>query len=193
MIKENLFKFWNFLKEDSWQSMVVFLLIAIIFIRFLFFPALSFVTGTSLPLVIVESCSMYHSQKGFEQIFEKPFYGEKGISIEDTVDWDFQNGLNKGDVIFVVRAKNLEVGDVVIFEGGERYPIIHRLVRNSEPYQTMGDNNYGQLKPPRSLTDETNISEDQLVGKAVFRVPYLGWIKLIFFEFSRPESQRGFC
>ena len=136
---------------------------------------------------------MYHQEKGFEKIFQNPIYQDMGISIEDTKNWDFQNGLNKGDVIFVVRPKNLEIGDVVIFEGGQQHPIIHRLIKDTEPYQTIGDNNQGQLKPPRDITDETNISQDQLIGKAVFRIPYLGWIKLILFEFARPESQRGLC
>ena len=45
-------------------------------------------------------------------------------------------------------------------------------------FQTKGDNNpqsYPQLQ-------ETEISEDKLVGKAVFRVPLLGWVKIIFTE-----------
>ena len=59
-VKESLKKFWAFLQEDSWQSWVVSLILIIIIIKFVFFPLLSFVTGTTLPLVVVESCSMYH-------------------------------------------------------------------------------------------------------------------------------------
>src|SRR3989344_3625023 len=54
-------KIWNFLwKEDSFLSWITFLLVVFIFIKFIFFPSISFIAGTSLPIVIVESCSMYH-------------------------------------------------------------------------------------------------------------------------------------
>ena len=55
-------RMWHFLKEDTWQSLGVFLLLALLFIKFIFFPTLAFITGTQLPLVIVESCSMYHDK-----------------------------------------------------------------------------------------------------------------------------------
>jgi len=52
----------------------------------------------------------------------------------------------------------------------------------------MGDNNNGQL------SIEKEINQEQLVGKAFFRItPSLGWGKLIFYESVRPESERGFC
>ena len=31
-------------------------------------------------------------------------------------------------------------------------------------------------------TDETHITEDQIIGKAIFRIPLLGWVKIIFEE-----------
>ncbi len=183
-------KVWVFLQEDSWPSFIVTLGIAFIVIKFVFFPGLSFLTGTSLPLVIVESCSMYHHEDGMARTFESSVYGDYGIGIGDSVDWDFQNGFSKGDVIFVVGAKDLEVGDVIIFEGGARYPLIHRVVGDGETYATKGDN---YVTNSRQLPSEKNISEDQLIGKALFRVPAIGWAKLIFFEMGRPSSQRGFC
>ena len=63
-------KFWNFLQEDSWPSFFATLVIAFVVIKFVFFPGLSFLTGSSLPLVIVESCSMYHHEDGMEKSFE---------------------------------------------------------------------------------------------------------------------------
>jgi len=181
---------WDFLQEDSWPSFVVTLFLALIVIKFIFFPGLSFLTGTSLPLVIVESCSMYHHEDGFEKSFESDIYGDYGISLMDTANWVFQNGFTKGDVIFVVGADNIEVGDVVIFQGGEKYPIIHRVVDADEPYATKGDNyktNY------RQLSGEKSISDEQLIGKALFRIPMIGWAKLIFFEVSKVPSRRGLC
>jgi len=186
-IKQNIKKFWKFMKEDSLKSLIVFFIIAIIFIKFILFPGLSFLTGTSLPLVIVESCSMYHQENGFGKIFQKDIYQQNGIEIEETKNWDFKNGLNKGDVIFVMRAKEPKIGDVIIFNGGASHPIIHRIIDETEPYGTFGDNNPGQL------TTEKSISKNQLTGKAIFKIPYIGWIKLIFFEHTRRAEQRGLC
>ncbi len=183
-------KFWAFLHEDSWSSFVATLIIAFILIKFVFFPGLSLLTGTSLPLVIVESCSMYHHEDGFEKTFESDVYENYGISLGETGNWIFQNGFSKGDVIFVVGAKNIEVGDVIIFNGGATHPLIHRVVEVDETYATKGDNyrtNYNQL------SSEKKISEDQLIGKALFKIPYIGWAKLIFFEAGRTSSQRGLC
>ena len=59
----NILKFWNFLKQDNWKSWIVSIILMIVAIKFFIFPILSLITGTSLPLVIVESCSMYHSSE----------------------------------------------------------------------------------------------------------------------------------
>lgn len=181
---------WDFLQEDSWSSFVVTLVLAFVIIKFVFFPGLSFLTGTSLPLVIVESCSMYHHEDGFEKTFESSVYADYGLGLEDTVDWDFQNGFSKGDVIFVVGADNVEIGDVIIFNGGARYPMIHRVVGVGETYATKGDN---YKTNSLQLASEKSIPEDELVGKALFRIPAVGWAKLIFFEFGRSSRDRGFC
>jgi len=183
-------KIWTFLHEDSWASLIVTLILAFVVIKFVFFPGLSFVTGTSLPLVIVESCSMYHHEAGFERTFESDVYGEYGVSILDTGNWIFQNGFSKGDVIFVVGAGDIEVGDVIIFEGGATYPLIHRVVGVGDNFATKGDN---YKTNSNQLNSEKNISEEQIIGRALFRVPFVGWAKLIFFEIGRVQSQRGLC
>lgn len=187
-IKERLGKFWKFLKEDSWPSFLVSLVLALIIIKFVFFPLLSLITGTGLPLVIVESCSMYHSME-LDQIMANRIYQDYGLDINDTKDWIFRNGFTKGDIIVVVGAKNVKVGDVIIFVAGQTNPIIHRVVNIDSfgKYTTKGDNNLGLL------SYEKSISSEQVVGKAVLKVPFLGWVKLIFFDWMKPENQRGFC
>jgi len=183
-------RFWKFLQEDSWTSFAVTLILAFIIIKFVFFPGLSLITGTSLPLVIVESCSMYHHEDGFENTFESDVYEDYGIFINNTGNWIFQNGFNKGDVIFVVGAKNVEVGDVIIFNGGAQHPLIHRVVEADGGYSTKGDNYKTNTK---QLSSEKDISEDQVIGKALFKVPFIGWAKLIFFEGGRSPRERGLC
>ena len=55
-------------------------------------------------------------------------------------------------------------------------------------FSTVGDNNNGQLN------FEKDISEDRIIGKAVFKIlPYVGWVKLIFFEGSKSSSEKGLC
>ncbi|NPE26903.1 hypothetical protein HNV12_02780 [Methanococcoides sp. SA1] len=183
-------RFWDFLNEDSWPSLGFTLVLAFLVIKFVFFPGLEFLTGSSLPLVIVESCSMYHHEDGFERTFESSVYSDYDLSLADTETWDFQDGFSKGDIIFVVGAGVPEIGDVIIFNGGARYPLIHRVVDAEAPYATKGDN---YLTNARQLPSEVSINEDDVIGKALFRVRGLGWVKLIFFEMGRPSGQRGFC
>jgi len=133
--------FWKFLKKDSWASFAVTLLLAFVIIKFVFFPGLSFLTGSSLPLVIVESCSMYHHEDGMAKSFESSVYEDYGLELLDSLSWDFQNGFAKGDVIFVVGADDVEVGDVIIFNENVQYPLIHRVVSVEDGvYSTKGDN-----------------------------------------------------
>lgn len=161
---------------------------------------LRLVTGTALPLAIVESCSMYHEGNlvsNFNSWFDDHTgkYFPYKIGEKEFQNFIFKNGFNKGDILFIIKAKpeKLEVGDVIIFEANRNNPVIHRIIEikgnNDEKlFSTLGDNNPGQID------FEKEISEDKLVGKAVFKIaPYAGWIKLIFYEHLRPEPERGFC
>jgi hypothetical protein len=191
--KDYFKRFIDFLKEDSWKSLIVTLILAFLFIKLIFFPVLSFITGTTLPLVIVESCSMYHSES-LQEITTNFQYKLKEVNLEEINNWPFQNGINKGDIIFVLGAKNLKVGDVLIFANKDNAnPIIHRIIQirendgNINYITTKGDNN------PDLLEIEEKILPENFIGKASFRIPYLGWIKLIFYEWTRVPSQRGLC
>jgi hypothetical protein len=185
-LKSSFKEIWKFLKSDSWLALFANLIIAFVIIKFVFFPLLSFFSGTSLPLVIVESCSMYHSEN-LQGILSNSIYSEHNITFTDTGNWNFKNGINKGDIIFAVSPKDLKIGDVIIFNAGATNPIIHRVIQNSQTVTTKGDHNSGLLEI------EKNVNKNQIVGKAVFRVPYLGWIKLIFFDFFKDPNERGFC
>jgi len=189
-IKESIKKFWDFMNEDSWESTIVFLILALIFIKFIFMPFLAFVTGTKYNLVIVESCSMHHS-KSLEEILSNDIYRENGIFFENTTNWNFKRGFTKGDIIFSISPKNIQVGDVIIFDSGEknvRYPIIHRIIKiENNTITTKGDNNEGLLPY------EKEIPRERVLAKSVARIPFVGWIKLIFFDWRKPKEQRGFC
>ena len=186
-VKEAVGKAWNYLKKDTWDSWLVSLVLVFIFIKFIFFPLLSLLTGTSLPLVVVESCSMYH-QGDFEDWWFKnsAWYEAVGIQKSDFESYKFRNGLNKGDIIITWGHADYEKGDVIIFSAPTKYPVIHRLITET-PLSTKGDNNQGQLPA------EVDIGKDKIIGKAVFKVPLLGWLKLIFFEPFKSPEQRGLC
>ena len=194
-------KFWFIVwKDDSLKGWLISIIFIFVVIKFIFFPVLSFTTGTSLPLAIVESCSMYHKGNllsNFDNWWEnhESKYSEYIINNLDFKDFIFKNGFNKGDILFIIKAKpeKLEVGDVIIFNPNQKNPIIHRIIEikkenNEYIFSTIGDNNNGQL------SFEKNIEEEQLIGKAVFKIaPYIGWGKLIFYEPFSPESKKGLC
>ncbi len=205
MEKEDWKKFWKKFwwvvwKDESFRGWIISIIFIFIIIKFIFFPVLSLATGTSLPLAIVESCSMYHKGNVFSNYDSwwerhENKYLEFEISNEQFKDFNFRRGFSKGDILFLIKAKpeKLEMGDIIVFDAGRKNPIIHRIIEinqtdNEYIFSTIGDNNNGQLSV------EKEIKQEQLVGKAVFRItPSLGWGKLIFYERLRPESERGFC
>jgi len=199
-VKKFLNKFWFIVwKDDSFKGWLISVIFIFIVIKFIFFPSLSFVTGTQLPLAIVESCSMYHSGNllsNYENWWQnnQAKYFQFRITKEQFDNFIFRKGFNKGDILFIVGTKpeNIEIGDIIIFNSGvHSTPIIHRVIEikkenNQYIFSTMGDNN------PTQISFEKSINENQLVGRAVFKIaPYLGWGKLIFFQLN--QNGNWFC
>ncbi|TKJ17266.1 signal peptidase I [Candidatus Woesearchaeota archaeon B3_Woes] len=101
------------------------------------------------------------------------------ITKESFDDFKFKNGFNKGDIM-VLRGKKpekIEVGNTIVYMSKTApYPIIHRVIRieNSEEeytFITKGDHN---------VREDVPVDEEQLIGNAVLRVPFVGWIKIGF-------------
>ena len=87
----------------------------------------------------------------------------------------------RGDMIIVYGEENLKVGDVVVFDSPDKkYPIIHRVHEVKDGgIITKGDN--------VASTDEGRwgvISFDKIHGKAFLKIPILGWVKILFVEFT---------
>ena len=88
-----------------------------------------------------------------------------------------------------------------MFQTTKQNPLIHRVIKITKQddeyiFTTIGDNNPYSFTKNNNIygIDEINIREDQLVAKAVFRiVPYLGWLKLVFYEPFRSAEERGVC
>src|SRR4030042_1893606 len=135
--KEFFKKFWFLLwKDDSLKGWIFSVVFLFIFIKFILFPTLSLLTGTALPLAIVDSCSMYHKGNLFSE-FDSWWethewkYTPYNISNETFDEFRLENGFNKGDILFMIKAnpEKLKVGDIIIFEAGQKNPIIHRIMK----------------------------------------------------------------
>ncbi|MBS3141657.1 signal peptidase I [Candidatus Woesearchaeota archaeon] len=176
-------KIWNFIwHDDSWLAWFVNLILAFIIVKFIIYPLLGFALATNLPVVAVISGSMEHpgSFNDWWQSQES-WYTQNNISLETFKFFPLKNGFNKGDVIFLTGHGTIEVGDVIVFQGYSNNPIIHRVVKietenNKNFYTTKGDFN----RDSSFDLGEVNIPEERIIGKAVFKVPYLGWIKILF-------------
>ena len=86
--------------------------------------------------------------------------------------------LQKGDLVIVQGANFYTVGDVVVYESPVyRYPIIHRIIEvTDQGVVTKGDNN---------MAADPWITPQSLIhGKAAVRIPLLGWVKVLAYEFS---------
>ncbi len=219
-------KAWKWIwHSNSILSWIVALLLMFIFVKFIFFPGLSLITGSSLPLAGVESSSMEHVATKYCKQFSSynecltysdnyeicgnsfqtkksfnfdNYWGECGnwydtnnITKSEFSDFYFKNGFRKGDIMFVWGRFTPKVGDVIVFKPNKESlapnPIIHRIVKieniNGQIIiSTKGDHNEKQLHLNNNAyrTDETRITQEQVIGKAVFRIPYLGWVKLGF-------------
>jgi len=115
------------------------------------------------------------------------WYEEVEIAKDEFLNFPFKNGFNKGDIMILVGKdiKEIEVGETIVFRSSRKDPIIHRVVKKNEDgeivLQTKGDNNEDSIK--NKALDETNLKEDVIIGKAVIRVPLLGYIKILFVDY----------
>ena len=176
-------KIWNFIWHDnSVWSWLVNVILAFVLVKFVIYPGLGFLLHTTHPVVAVMSSSMEHNGD-FNTWWEEKgrWYEDNNLNIEDIKKWSFKNGFNKGDIMVLkgVKFENIEVGEVVVYNANRAEPIIHRVVKKERDYlQTKGDNNNG-------LIDfEERVEGKQIIGKAVFRLPLLGWVKIGFVNFQ---------
>ncbi|MAG38535.1 signal peptidase I [Candidatus Woesearchaeota archaeon] len=205
-LKKTFFaKAWHFIwHEESLASWIVNIILAFIIIKYLVYPGLGLLFNTSFPVVAVVSPSMEHTSS-FDSWWDsqESFYENFNITKQDFKQFYFKNGFNKGDIIvlFGTDTEKIVVGDVIVYYvRGKQYPIIHRviLVKNNNGdndnkdivFETKGDNNHAQIKSFNF--DETNIPESSYIGKAVFRIPFLGYVKIWFVKLMSFIGLEGF-
>lgn len=203
-------KFWYFLwEDDSVWSWIVNIVLAFVLIKFIIYPGLGLVFGTSHPVVAVVSgsmehkitynernqlnmCGNYYEEKvkvDFDKFWDEcgEFYRKYDINKNEFMEFSMKNGFNTGDIIvlFGKKPEKLKVGDVIVFKANQPDPIIHRIIKtwvdeDGYHFQTKGDHNSDSISDPRVY--EINITEDRIIGRAVLRIPYLGYIKIWFMD-----------
>lgn len=193
-MKQNVLKrAWNYVwhGESTWSLLLSILLVFVI-VRFIVYPAAGFILGTQFPVVAVVSGSMEHQGLNTEQWWsssccrdqactttstQAALYDGYNIIMQDIASYRFPNGFNKGDIMILSNAHDARVGDTLVFFSSRRAePIIHRIIRidNTGSYRTKGDNNC-------AIADfEEYIPQENVVGKAIARIPWLGYIKIWF-------------
>ena len=78
-----------------------------------------------------------------------------------------------------VNPEKIKIGDTIVYMSGKaNYPVIHRIiniksVENKYIFTTKGDHN---------AEKDTPFGGEAMIGKAICRVPLLGWVKIGFVE-----------
>jgi signal peptidase len=93
---------------------------------------------------------------------------------------------HKGDILVLTGSGpgGYEVGDVIVYSvPGRGVPVVHRIVRINPDgsFQTKGDANAGQLE------FEYYIAPENVHGKVLVIVPYLGWVKIGIMQYVLPN------
>jgi hypothetical protein len=159
-------------KKNSWQREILEIIVAFA-AAWLFYQGLSVVTGSAVPIVSVASQSMYHQEfVNFDR-----WWAERAEFYEsDFMKFPVHNGLDKRDMLFVVKS-DIAVGDIIVYNPSPgcfpvQHQIVHRVIKiENGNYITKGDANNVQDRCPVSL--------GQVEGKALFSVPLLGYPRLL--------------
>lgn len=175
------------LLQNSAVKWILAIVTAFLLWHLIIIPLLSLITGSTTPITGVMTNSMEHYVEFDEWwVKHKGPYLEKRITKENFTNFSYVNGLNVGDMIFVVNKKpeDIKVGDILIFNNKADELIIHRVIdkwqenrsywtENKYLFQTKGDNHYMSIK--QYYLDENKIPQDRVRGVAVLRIPYIGY------------------
>lgn len=90
------------------------------------------------------------------------------------VDTGSMDGNRKGSIpaksiIFLVKAREYRVDDVIMFQGSGKTPVTHRIIGIDEDgFITQGDAN--------NAPDQDRVKDSQIYGKVFFKIPYIGYL-----------------
>ena len=170
--RKNMKKVWDIL-NTGWTGIIFYCFLGIL-VAFSVHQASGLILNTELPIVTVSSKSMVPT-------------------------------LNVGDIVIIKGQETYELGDIIVFAGWETEPIIHRAVaignypdvEKLEGWNELTDKYIGEMaygKGKIYITKGDNnlrcdqcagrfpVEEKRVYGKAVGRIPYLGWVKILAVE-----------
>jgi len=82
-----------------------------------------------------------------------------------------------GDLVFIenIEKTSIAEGDIIQYIGADKLSIIHRVIEvknqgSGQCYVTKGDAN--------TEIDPDPVMDDKVLGKAVFKIPFVGWIPI---------------
>lgn len=168
------------MKNKKWLREMLEIVAAFI-AAWVFYQLLALAAHTSTPIVSVASRSMFHDKQFDDWWNQKHAYYESiGIDKGKFSKFAAKNGLDKGDILFIIRSEKLAVGDIIVYHPQPGcFPIdetiVHRIIKiDGSSYTTKGDNNPTQ--------DKCIVQTAQIEGKAVVAVPLLGYPRLALEE-----------
>lgn len=105
------------------------------------------------------------------------YISNSNISKDDFLGFKWSNGFNTGDIMVLrgIEPEKIDVGDVIVYMSKTAsYPIIHRIIN----IQKSGEERTFTTKGDHNSVADAIVSQKQLLGKAIVRIPFLGWIKI---------------
>lgn len=102
-----------------------------------------------------------------------PIPGNYQIKI--VLSGSMEPAIKTGSIVVVKPAKVYEIGDTVTFgeDTREKVPTTHRIV---EMHVVSGESRYITRGDANGGNDGKEITEDEIIGKVLFSIPYLGFI-----------------
>ena len=94
--------------------------------------------------------------------------------------------INVGDLMIVQKctANDIEIGDIIEYSRND-YSVIHRVI---EKYQINGETFFITKGDNNDSADVDPVSEKQLKGKAIYRIPYIAWPTIIIDSLSGRQA-----
>jgi signal peptidase len=98
--------------------------------------------------------------------------------------------LEIGDIVVIKDLDNSKIdkGDIIQYERNDKSLIIHRVIdikneKNGRQFITKGDAN--------NKADPITVSGSQIRGKAIFKIPIIGWFQIYFMSFFKIFSKKS--
>lgn len=128
-------------------------------------------TAFNVLLVIIVLVNLYTIAARF--ITKKSIVPIFGITnaIVDTgsMEGDKPDSIPAKSLIFLVKSREYEVNDIIMFQGKGSIPVTHRIIGVDEDgFITKGDAN--------NTEDEDRVKKEQIIGKVFLKIPKVGYV-----------------